>query len=228
MSFVVPAVLPKSRTDFDEKLALFASFQFVSRVQIDVVDGNFAAPSSWPFTEPAALGHISSRGELLPHLERIDYEIDLMCMDSLPQAELWLSLGATRFTFHAESVVHLPKFLRSARDWLSDAVPIGLALNVDSKLALIESCLDEITYVQFMGIAKIGRQGEPFDDRVLDKVRSFHHIHPDIAVQVDGGVSLDAAKRLLSAGATNVVVGSGILRAPNPTAALRAYENLTV
>jgi thiamine monophosphate synthase len=45
-------------------------------------------------------------------------------------------------------------------------------------------------------------------------------------VQVDGGVSLENAKKLLSLGVTNLVVGSGISRAADPQAAFAAFENV--
>jgi 3-keto-L-gulonate-6-phosphate decarboxylase len=43
---------------------------------------------------------------------------------------------------------------------------------------------------------------------------------------VDGGVGLAEAKKLLALGVSNVIVGSGILRAKNPVAALTAFEAL--
>ena len=77
-----------------------------------------------------------------------------------------------------------------------------------------------------MGIARIGRQGEPFDERVYEQVRVFRERHPDLPVQVDGGVSLKNAKKLLALGVSTLVIGSGILRAEDPITAVTAFENL--
>lgn len=228
MSIVVPAVLPTSREDLKEKLALFAAIPSVSRIQIDVVDGKFATPASWPYTAPAEFQSMIKNGEMLPRLERIEYEIDLMCFDAEKAAGAWLALGATRLTFHAESTTDLPLFIASARKRYGDdgLVSFGLALNIASDLALIEPCLNDIEYVQFMGIARIGRQGQPFDRRVFEKVRVFRNRHPDIPVQVDGGISLPFARQLVSLGVTNLVIGSGILKAKNPVTELAAFEAL--
>ncbi|MFA5998248.1 MAG: hypothetical protein WC814_02580 [Candidatus Paceibacterota bacterium] len=231
MSIVVPAVLPSSQKDLEEKLALFASIPSVSRVQIDVVDGRFASPASWPYNAPHELNRMAGRHELLPHLDRIAYEIDLMCLDAELAAAKWLALGATRLTFHAETATDLPRMLVSARQrygagFAPGLVSFGLALNIASDLVLIEPCLDEIEYVQFMGIARIGRQGQPFDRRVLEKVRAFHNRHPEIPLQIDGGVSLESARELVALGVSNLIVGSGILRASDPAAALAAFEEL--
>lgn len=226
MSLVVPAVLPSSRADLEEKLALFARIPKVKRIQIDVVDGKFATPASWPYSTKAELEAMVQKGEMLPRLDSIEYEIDLMCFDAPSAAARWLALGATRLTFHAESMTDLPCVLTAARKQYGSIISFGMALNSASDLALLEPCLDEIEYVQFMGIARIGRQGQPFDRRVLEKVRTFHHHHPLVSMQVDGGVTLASARELVALDVENLVVGSGILKASNPAAAFAAFEEL--
>ncbi|MDO8566993.1 MAG: hypothetical protein Q7R58_02475 [bacterium] len=249
MAFIVPAVLPSSRKDLEEALALFARIPAVSRIQIDIVDGTFASPASWPFSAPSVakamegkeatkgkpteLEAMARKGEMLPHLERITYEIDLMCVNAERIAEAWLALGATRLTFHAESTTDLGRLLASARrrygagaGFASNLISFGIALNLASDLALIEPYISEIEYVQFMGIAQIGRQGQPFDRRVLEKVRMFRSRHPKIPVQVDGGISLDSAKKLAALSVSNLVVGSALLGARDPAAVFATLEAL--
>ncbi|MFA6969029.1 MAG: hypothetical protein WC217_00305 [Candidatus Paceibacterota bacterium] len=226
MSIVVPAVLPSSLEELKEKLALFARISSVNRIQIDVVDGRFVGPASWPYTAPAELQAMIKRSEMLPRLDSIEYEIDLMCLDAADAAKDWLALGATRLTFHAETATDLPKFMTTVRRDYGGVISFGLAINIASDLALIEPCLDDIDYVQFMGIAKIGQQGQPFDRRVLEKVRMFRIRHPDILVQVDGGLSLPSARQLVALGVSSLVVGSGILRASDPAAEVEKFESL--
>lgn len=233
MSLVVPAVLPISRKDLDARLALFASIPSVNHVQIDVVDGAFAAPASWPYTAPKEMEDMIGRGEMLPALERITYEVDLMCIDALSAADAWVELGAMRLTFHSESAIDLPKLLASARarhgtgvDFASGLVSFGLAINVASDLSLVESCIKEVEYLQIMGISQVGRQGQPLDPRVFEKISQFRKLHPEIPVQIDGGISLKNAKRFVALGVTNLVVGSSILRAHDPSAVVAEFEAL--
>lgn len=227
MGLVVPAVLPTSRADLREKLDRFVSLASLSRIQIDVVDGAFAAPASWPYTAPKELEAMVRDGEMLPYLDRIEYEIDLMCKDADRAADAWLTLGASRLTFHAESLLDMPRFLASMRSRYGDLSAVfGLALNVGTATTLIEPYLDQIEYVQFMGIDSIGKQGQPFDRRAIETVRSFHATYPDMALQVDGGVSLAVAEELVAAGVTNLIVGSALVRAPDLRAAIEAFEEL--
>ena len=156
-----------------------------------MVDGRFAKPASWPYNAPDEWRKVIAQGTLLPALDRIAYEIDLMCYDAEEVAEAWLALGATRLTFHAESTTDLTRLLASARTRYGSIVSYGAAINIASNLALIETSMGEIDYVQCMGIAEIGKQGQPF-----------------------------------AHGVSNLVVGSGILRANNPAAEIAKFEAL--
>ena len=233
MAFITPAVLPSSRTDLEGKLSLLALISAVSRIQIDIVDGAFAEPASWPYSTPNESRAFAESDKMLPHLERIAYEVDLMCIDAERAAEVWLTLGATRLTFHAESATDLGRLFATVRrrygagdGFVPGLISFGIALNLASDLALIEPYIGEIEYVQFMGIARIGRQGQPLDRRVFEKVRVFRARHPETPVQVDGGVSLDSAKELVALGVSNLVVGSALLRARDPAAVFAALEML--
>lgn len=236
MSLVVPAVLPTSRVDLAEKLELFALLPEVTRVQIDVVDGRFATPASWPYSAKAMQGtpytashelrEMVERGEMLPHLDRIAYEIDLMCFDADRAADMWLALGATRLTFHIESAIDFSHFIASVHEQYGSFVSFGVALNISTDLNLLKPILTHIEYVQCMGIDTIGRQGQSFNRHTLDKVKRFREWHPEISVQVDGGVSLDTARELVALGVSNLVVGSALLHSSNPAAEMEKFESL--
>lgn len=236
MGLVVPAVLPSSYKELEDKLSLFTNIPLVSRIQIDIVDGLFASPASWPYSAKATHGTpcteleaMVEKGEMLPHLDRISYEIDLMCLDAEREIGAWLALGASRLTFHIEATTHISRLLAFAKNRYGGGlglISFGCAINIASDLSLIEQCLGEVEYVQFMGIARIGRQGQLFDKRVLEKIKTFRAQHPEITLQVDGGVSLDNAKELLSLGVSNLVIGSAILRAKDPSAVVAKFESL--
>lgn len=227
MNTVVPAILPMSRVDLEEKLAIAAKLSGVSRVQIDVVDGRFASPPSWPYTAPTELGNMVASGRMLPHLGHLSYEIDLMCLNADSAADAWIALGASRLTFHAESVPNLSRLLKDVRerhglDDCAGLITLGLAVNVASDPALLAPHMDHISYVQFMGIAKIGRQGQPFERRVLERIKTFHDRYPNMPIQVDGGVSLATAKELVGCGVSTLIAGSAVFAAPDPQAAVDA------
>lgn len=230
MSLVVPAVLPSSRADFLEKLARFSAEPLVKRIQIDIVDGRFVAPATWPYTAPQEILALCGGGKMLPKLHEVEYEIDLMCLDALEASDTWLELGATRLTFHAEATTDLPRLLAEAKKRYGAGaafpglVSFGLAINLGSDLTLIEPHLKDIAYVQFMGIAKIGRQGQPLDRRIFEKIRAFRARHPEVPVQVDGGINLANARQLIALGVSSLIAGSALERSKNLSDTLAQFE----
>jgi ribulose-phosphate 3-epimerase len=70
-----------------------------------------------------------------------------------------------------------------------------------------------------------GFGGQRFIDGSLDKLRRARAYLPaGVAVQVDGGVSLDNAAVLVAAGANLLVAGNSVFGAADPA---RAFRELT-
>jgi ribulose-phosphate 3-epimerase len=232
MSVIIPAILPTSREDLEENLAPLEGL--VDAVQIDIVDGRFVKPASWPYasgTDEFAK-HVAE-GDMLPYVGQMQFEVDLMVSDPENVTGIWISAGANRVTLHAESTTYLPKAITEmgvkyghAKGFSGSLLSVGLALNISSEPSLIEPFIDAIDYVQFMGIGTIGKQGEPFDSRVLRKISAFKRRHPEMEIQVDGGVSLVTAPALLSAGVDRLVVGSALWKAPNIADELAKFNEL--
>ena len=225
MAVIIPAILPTSSDDLDAHLLRLSGI--TNRVQIDVVDGRFVTPASWPYAQHEDIQKLTE--DSLPELGSFRFEIDLMVEDPERAIGPWVRAGATRITVHAETARNLPELIRNFqtayghdKDFAPGLISFGLAINLATDVSLIEPYLDQCDYVQFMGIARIGKQGEPFSDDVIPKVHAFHRKYPDMPIQVDGGVSRASAERLVEAGATRLVVGSDIWQAPDIAAEIKA------
>lgn len=230
MSIVTPAVLVPSRGALQETLSRLIGLSDI--IQIDIVDGIFSAPATWPYTDPDELYKIK-KGEAISSLEHFAFEVDLMV--ERPEASIgtWLALGASRVVIHVESVHDMPLLLRDLKEkyghekgFAEHLLSVGIALNVDTPLEAIEPYLSSFDYVQCMGIDHIGVQGQPFDRRVLEKIRTFRRAHPEVPVQVDGGVSLETAPELLAVGVGRLCVGSALLQAPDLALRMEAFERI--
>ena len=77
-----------------------------------------------------------------------------------------------------------------------------------------------------MGIKEIGSQGQPFDERVLSRIRELKSIAPAILVSIDGSVTTETLPRLKEAGALRFISGSAILKAEEPREAFDALLRL--
>jgi ribulose-phosphate 3-epimerase len=225
---LVPAILPASREDLREKLARLARTEFRGTVQIDAVDGRFALPPSWPFASGEALP------PELPLAGRFSFDADLMVADPVAEAERYLAAGAARLTVHVESALDLAGVLAQLRlrlghekGFAPGLVSVGLALSLETPLARIDPHIGEIDYVQLMGIARVGRQHEPFDSRVVARVAALAKRYPELPIQVDGGVSIVTAPALLQAGAARLVAGHALFDAPDLASEIRRFGMLS-
>lgn len=233
MSIIVPAILPSSRRDLVSKLDALSGL--VDEVQVDIVDGLFAGPATWPYdTGPSELSRMLASGDLIPRSGECRIEIDLMAKSPEATVGAWIELGASRVTIHADSTEHVKHLLENLRtsyghdkDFAAGLLSIGIAITPGTDPELLAPYLDQIEYVQFMGIKRVGRQGEPFDMSIIKAIDVFKRRHPSVSVQVDGGVSLTTAPRLLEIGVSRLVVGSALWEAPDLKEALHAFRVLT-
>lgn len=228
MNLIVPAILPQNRQELESKLLLMAGV--AHDVQIDCVDGKFVGPETWPFLKGRWMNDLFTN-DVLPHADSFTFEVDLMVENPGEIAGKWIDAGATRIVFHATSS---PKVLDDIRNiqvrygheknFASGLLSLGLALSSRADLAMLPKFLPYVDFVQFMGIERIGVQGQPFDRRLVEKLRQFRSLYPDVPVQVDGGVSKESAPDLLALGVSRLIVGSALWKCPDPRL---AFEELT-
>ncbi len=219
---IIPAILPKDFNEIEEKAALIKGLSKV--VQVDICDGKFVPSTTWPYKKrDQNFEEILHEDRGMPLWEDLDYEFDLMINEpSQDDVRQWLSAGAVRIILHAESSSDLSPTL-SVLDGL---VEIGLALNIQTPIEIIEKYKDKISYVQLMGITKVGFQGQAFDTRVLEKIAEVKEKYPDLPVQIDGGVSLATADELKAAKADRVIVGSALFSTDNIVDTYKKFKQI--
>ena len=103
---------------------------------------------------------------------------------------------------------------------------MGIALNNDTDLSVLDPLMHHLDYVQCRGIAEIGRQGNSFDERVLDRVATLRGKYPELTISVDGSVNEETIKQLAEAGANRLVSGSAIIKSDDPAAAYQKLHEL--
>jgi ribulose-phosphate 3-epimerase len=209
---IVPAIMPSALADLREKAALVAGL--APSVQLDVMDGLFVPSKSWPYTPggDAEFRAVCSGAARLPQGDAFAYEVDLMVREPKRVIGAWLAAGASRIVVHLEGTDRLSEILAeiATRRAAAPSPALGIALGIETAVERIAPFAERIDFVQCMGIARIGFQGEPFDERVLEKIAEIRGRFPAILVSVDGGVSLETAPRLAAAGAGRLVAGSAV------------------
>lgn len=210
---IVPAILEKS---FDAVREAVERARGVAKaVQVDVVDGVYAPHASWPFSADgdASVARLSEK-ELAEKAEclydlRVPFELDLMVQSPEDSLGVWLLTDATRLIIHRASTQYVSYCVNRVKD---DGREVYLGLTTADTVAGVASMLDLVDGVQCMGIAEIGKQGEPYDERIETLIADIHAAYPKLPIQVDGGVSAQTIPRLLSAGVKQFAVGSALFR----------------
>lgn len=153
------------------------------------------------------------------------FDVHLMIQD--PGAFLvdFANAGADLLVVHAETVKHAQRVLTEIS---SLGLKAGLALNPATDLSACRWLLPSLDLILIMGVNP-GFSGQKFIPQTLEKVRECRHFleslgYGGIAVQVDGGVSLQNAAELVNCGADVLVSGSAFFGRKNYRDALAAFQ----
>jgi pentose-5-phosphate-3-epimerase len=208
---IIPAIIPQS---YDDLVSAVHSLAGLPEVHVDVVDGVFAPNSSWPYTDSSNVAGVYSL------LQAFSLEVDLMVDRPLVAAKDWLTAGADQLVFHIEtiSVESLKSFIEA------HSVTVGVAISSPTPLEKLYPYLPFVDYVQVMGIAAIGTQGQPFDESVIARIKTLSAKFPNLPLSIDGSVNVVTLERLKLLPLARFIVGSAIMGAPDPKA---AYVDLT-
>lgn len=127
---IIPAIMPKSFSDLEDKISQILGV--VEVVQIDLMDGKFVPSSDWPYSSN------DSVPESLPNINEIDFEIDLMIENPVDVASAWASAGAKRIIPHLKSLKNPVEDLLNLK---YDGVELGLAINTTTPNEKLEELI---------------------------------------------------------------------------------------
>ncbi|MFA5934045.1 MAG: hypothetical protein WC795_02380 [Candidatus Paceibacterota bacterium] len=229
MAEIIPAIMPKSFEDLENKISAVVSR--VSHVHIDLMDGKYVKNISWPYQpkDEYSLAMILAEQEGMPFWEKINFEFDLMVENAHEHIATFIKMGASRLIFHLEAfndTKEFLEFLEGIDQYDRENLAIGVAILPSTSIEKIGSLIPYIDFVQCMGIEKIGYQGNPFDERVLDHVRHLREKFPGLTISVDGAVNMDTAGLLIDAGADRLVIGSAIFTTPDIHGVIDYFQSL--
>ncbi len=221
MTEIIPAIMPDSYDDLADKVSQVSSA--VALVQIDVMDGRFVPSRSWPYKKPdVSFERILTEDLGLPQWDSMDYEADLMVSKPMDEIEKWFQAGVARAIIHIESLPDPRPLIEKYKGSLG----IGLALGTETPLDAIIPFIPEIDFVQFMGIKRIGFQGEMLDPGVMERITRLRDAYPDLIISIDGGVTLDNARGLVAAGVNRLVSGSAIFENVNVIETIEQFKSI--
>jgi len=211
---ILPAVIP---TDIENLRQQVENLHFASQLQLDIVDGVFAKPVSWPY-QPAG-----EPVEATFLCEQFAVQVDIMACNPLIAMAAWSAVGAQAFVLHVETVSDLSEAITYAR---KNQLALWLSGDDELPVTTYQPYLNDVAGVQLMGIDVVGEQGHALSTRVVDNIRALRALSPTVPIQIDGSVNQKTIGALNEAGANQFVVGSAITRAPDQYLAYRKLAPL--
>jgi ribulose-phosphate 3-epimerase len=181
-------------------------------IHLDVMDGHFVP--NLTFGPPVIAA-------LRPHSQKC-FDTHLMIAPVDPYLEAFAKAGADRIIVHAEATQHLDRTLQ-AIGALGKAA--GVALNPATSETAIEHVLHHVDLVLVMTVNP-GFGGQKFIHSQIEKIRRLRAMTAgrDIRIEVDGGITPETAKLVISAGASALVAGSAVFGRPPYAEAIAALR----
>ena len=175
----------------------------VDYIHIDVMDGKYVD------NKANLYGFVEDLGTYT----RKRFDIHFMVNKPLKMIDDYASLDAYCMTFHIDIKNDLNEVIDKCHSY---GIKVGLALNPDQDIELLDPYLDKIDLVLIMSV-KPGLPGQKFIMDVIPKIKKLrkkiNEEKRQILISVDGGVNLDNKKELKDCDI--LVSGSFVTNSPN-------------
>src|SRR6202789_836631 len=171
-------------------------------IHVDVMDGHFVPNIT---IGPAVVK------ALRPHAKK-PFDVHLMISPVDPYLDAFAEAGADGMTVHPEAGPHIHRTLQHIRKLGKKA---GVVLNPGTPIDAIDNLMDLVDLILIMSVNP-GFGGQSFIESQLKKIEQARKridlTGRDIALEVDGGVTPETAKRCVAAGATMLVAGTAVFK----------------
>ena len=174
-------------------------------IHVDVMDGHFVP-------------NLTIGPPVIKNLRKytnIPFDVHLMISPVHKYIKDYADAGADIITIHPEATDSLEDSIKEIRNYKKK---VGVSLNPDTKLEVIEKNLDKIDLVLIMSVHP-GFGGQKFISDVLNKIKDLSNIKKErkleFDIEVDGGINFSNSKDVINAGANILVSGTTVFRENN-------------
>ena len=181
-------------------------------IHVDVMDGHFVPNISIGVPVVRSLRRIA----------RVPLDVHLMIADPDRYIEAFAEAGASMISVHVEVLPHLHRTVHAIRALGAKA---GVVLNPATPVGALEQIAADVDFVLVMSVNP-GFGGQTFIPSSESKVLAVRAVldqagNRAASVEIDGGIDITTAPRVVAAGARILVAGSAIFHAQDPERATR-------
>lgn len=169
-------------------------------IHCDIMDGHFVPNISYG---PMIV-------ETVNRFTNAFLDVHLMIYNVDSYIPAFVKAGADLISVHLEAVPHLHRSIHYIKDF---GIQAGVAINPGTSLAQVEAILPDVDLVVLMSVNP-GFGGQKFIDSTYKRIEWLVHYREKhgltFKIEIDGGVGLDNAKKLVETGADVLVAGSSV------------------
>jgi len=196
---IVPSILSADLTRLGEQVKE-AEAAGADRIQVDVMDGRFVPNITFGPLVVEAVRRFAS----------LPIEAHLMIVEPERYVADFASAGADVIIVHQEAALHLHRLVEQVHQLGKKA---GVALNPSTPAAMLEDILRDLDHVLVMTVNP-GFGGQKFIESTLSKMARVRQMMNerglDLDIEVDGGIGVLTAPRVVKAGANLLVAGASV------------------
>ncbi len=185
-------------------------------IHVDVMDGVFVPNISFAFPVMEALKKHSYK----------PLDVHLMIVDPDRYITRFKEAGANILNVHYEACTHLNRTVNQIK---KEGMKAAVTLNPHTQVELLEDIINEVDMVLLMSVNP-GFAAQKFIENTYNRLGRLKEMilrrNANCLIQVDGGVNLNNAKKLMDMGADALVAGNAVFATENPTETIAQFKAL--
>ena len=174
-------------------------------IHVDVMDGHFVPNLT---IGPPVIKTLRKNSKLT-------FDVHLMIAPVHKYIKDFADAGADIITIHPEATDNLKESINHIKSFKKK---VGVSLNPDTNVSIIEKELENVDLVLVMSVHP-GFGGQKFIPNVIKKIKILKKIKDEknysYDIEVDGGINFSNSKEVVNAGANILVSGTTIFRENN-------------
>jgi len=184
-------------------------------IHVDIMDGRFVPNISFGLPVTKAIKKHATK----------PLDVHLMIIEPDKYLRDFKDAGANSITVHFEVCPNLHRTVQVIKEMGCKAC---VAINPHTTVASLEDIILDLDMVLIMSVNP-GFGGQKFIQNTYKKLADIKALkrryNPELLIEVDGGVDISNAAKLIEAGANMLVAGSSVFSSPDPLAAIAALKH---